>query len=368
MSEIHSIDLRAQYARIKPEIEAAIDRVISGGIFIMGQEGEAFEKEFAQFIGVSCAVGVASGTDALTLALKAANIGQGDEVITSAHTSGATITAILQSGALPVLVDIDPQTFTLDPTRIKSALTGRSRAVIPVHLYGLPADMVPIQEFASSYGFAVIEDCAQAHGAEYHGKKVGSLGSIGAFSFYPTKNLGAFGDAGMVVTDDPELAGRVLSLRQYGWKARNISEEIGINSRLDEIQAAVLRIKLGYLNRWNIRRIELAARYSELLTGLDLTMPVAPQGYQHVFHQYVIRTAERDQLKQYLADKGIQTQIHYPLPIHMQPAFSKFGRGEGSFPESERACKEVLSLPLYPEMSDDMLERVSDAIKTWFIR
>jgi dTDP-4-amino-4,6-dideoxygalactose transaminase len=365
MDKIRSIDLAAQYRSINNEVNAAFERVLAGGNFILGCEGETFEKEFAAYTGVIHAAGVASGTDALFLALRAGNIGQGDEVITSAHTSGATIAAILQAGAAPVLVDIDPNTYTIDPGQVEGVLTKHSRVIIPVHLYGLTADMAPIQAIASAHGLKVIEDCAQAHGAEYHGKKAGSMGCCGAFSFYPTKNLGAYGDAGMVVTDDPDLADRVRSLRQYGWKERNLSEEVGGNSRLDEIQAAILRVKLKYLDMWNARRIELAGRYTELLSGLNIQLPVVPSGYKHIFHQYVIRTNNRDALRQYLKEHQIETLIHYPVPIHLQPAYKAFGHGEGSFPHSERTCREVLSLPLYPEMQDDMPNRVADAVKSF---
>ncbi len=365
MDKISSIDLTVQYKSIKNEIDAAVERVLTSGIFILGCEGETFEKEFAAYTGVTYAAGVASGTDALFLALRASNIGQGDEVITSAHTSGATIAAILQSGAVPVLVDIDPTTFTIDPEQVEAVLTKHSRAIVPVHLYGLTADMSPLQAIASAHGLTVIEDCAQAHGAEYHGKKAGSMGCCGAFSFYPTKNLGAYGDAGMVVTDDPDLADRVRSLRQYGWKERNLSEEIGVNSRLDEMQAAVLRVKLKYLDQWNARRIELADRYTKLLTGLNIQLPAVPAGYKHIFHQYVIRTSNRDALRQYLKEHQIETLIHYPVPIHLQPAYKAFGHGEGSFPHSERICREVLSLPLYPDMRDDMPEQVAGVVKSW---
>ncbi|HWQ46572.1 MAG TPA: DegT/DnrJ/EryC1/StrS family aminotransferase [Longilinea sp.] len=365
MDKVRSIDLAVQYKNLKIEVDEAIERVLSSGYFIMGKEGDAFEREFAAFCGSSHAVGVASGTDAIYLALWAANIGNGDEVITSAHTSGATITAILQAGAVPVLVDIDPQTYTLDPKLVNDALTRKTRAIIPVHLYGLPADMAPLLDIASKHTIVIIEDCAQAHGAEYKGKKVGSLGEAGAFSFYPTKNLGACGDAGMVVTNNPELAQKAHSLRQYGWNVRNISDEIGFNSRMDELQAAVLRVKLPYLDRWNTRRIALARLYSQLLAGLNIQLPVTPSDRTHVFHQYVIRSAERDSLRQFLTNNGIETLVHYPLPIHMQPAYSELGHGEGSFPEAERACRELISLPLYPEMSESMVERVAAVIKSW---
>ncbi|RME35204.1 MAG: DegT/DnrJ/EryC1/StrS family aminotransferase, partial [Thermoflexia bacterium] len=297
-------DLTRQYAGLKEEIDAAIGRVLARGRFILGEEVATFEEEFAAACGVACAVGVASGTDALHLALRACGIGPGDEVITVSHTAVATVAAIELAGARPVLVDVDPRRYTMDPARVEERITPRTRAILPVHLYGCPADLAPLLEMARRYGLLLIEDCAQAHGARYRGRPVGSWGEIAAFSFYPTKNLGAFGDGGAVVTNDPTLAERVRLLREYGWARRYISHLRGTNSRLDELQAAVLRVKLRYLESWNARRREIAALYRELLSeGVarwGLVLPEEPPDARHVYHLYVVRTPHRDALREHL--------------------------------------------------------------------
>lgn len=363
MQDIPVIDLAVQYRSIRPEIDAAVERVFARGNFILGEEVSAFEEEFSDYCGVACGVGAANGTDALFLALRACDIGVGHEVITTAHTAVGTVAAIELTGARPVLVDVDPRTFLIDPQRIEDKITARTRAILPVHLYGCPADLAPILETAGRRGLAVIEDCAQAHGAAYRGRKVGGWGRLAAFSFYPTKNLGASGDAGMVLTDDPKLAEKVRLLRQYGWKKRYISEIGGINSRLDEIQAAILRVKLKYLDNWNQRRRAIADGYNELLAESGLVLPVVPRDTQHVFHQYVIRSRQRDALRLYLAGRLVHTAIHYPVPVHLQPAYKRLGREAGDFPMTEELAEQILSLPIYPEMTDTAMTVVCGFIR-----
>ena len=356
-------DLKAQYHAIRDELDIAIARVLERGTFILGEEVAGFEQEFAAYCGVSYAAGVGSGTDALQLALRACGIGPGDEVITASFTSVATVAAIELTGARPVLVDIDPRHYTLDPEKVAAAVTPNTRAVIPVHLYGSPADLESTLAVAQQHNLRVVEDCAQAHGAMYRGKKAGAGGHISAFSFYPTKNLGAYGDGGAVVTDDPALAEHVRLLRQYGWRDRQVSTLKGLNSRLDELQAAILRVKLQHLDEWNAKRKQLALRYQDLLRDTGLTLPSHLKHSLPVNHLYVVRSPERDSLRAFLSDKGIQTLIHYPQPVHLQPAYSNLGYKPGSLPCSEAAAREVLSLPLYPEMSEDMVEMVCRGIK-----
>ncbi len=359
-------DLKIQYHAIRDELNAAVARVLERGAFILGEEVASFEQEFAAYCGVSHAVGVGSGTDALQLALRACGIGPGDEVITASFTSVATVAAIELTGARPVLVDIDPRHYTLDSEKLAAAVTPSTRAVIPVHLYGSPAELELILAVAQQHNLRVVEDCAQAHGAMYRGKKVGAWGHVSAFSFYPTKNLGAYGDGGAMVTDDPELAERVRLLRQYGWKDRQVSTVKGLNSRLDELQAAILRVKLIHLDEWNAKRRQLALRYQDLLRDTGLTLPFAPSDSEPVHHLFVVRSPERDSLRAFLSDKGIQTLIHYPLPVHLQPAYSDLGYRPGNLPYSEAAAREVLSLPLYPEMSEDMVEEVCRGIRDFY--
>jgi len=363
--DIPFLDLKAQYQALKPELDAAVTAVLAGGWYILGEQVRAFEREFAAYCGVAHGVGVGSGTAALHLALWACSIGPGDEVVTVSHTAVATVAAIRLAGARPVLVDIEPKTYTLDPQRLEEAITDRTRAIIPVHLYGQPADMAPILEVARRRGLRVIEDCAQAHGAMYRGRRVGSFGDLACFSFYPTKNLGAAGDGGMVVTDDEELAERVRLLRQYGWRERYVSEMAGLNSRLDELQAAILRVKLRYLDKWNERRRTLAARYDALLAGSGVVTPAVRDGCQHVYHLYVVRSRQRDRLRAYLKAQGIGTIVHYPLAVHQQPACGDVAIGPGGLAETERVAAEVLSLPLYPEMPDEHVERVAAAVRAF---
>lgn len=365
-SRVPFFDLKAQYHAIRDELDIAIARVLERGTFILGEEVTGFEQEFAAYCGVSHAVGVGSGTDALQLALRACGIGPGDEVITASFTSVATVAAIELTGARPVLVDIDPRHYTLDPEKLAAAVTPNTRAVIPVHLYGSPAELEPILAVAQQHNLRVVEDCAQAHGAVFQGKKVGGWGQISAFSFYPTKNLGAYGDGGAVVTNDPELAEQVRLLRQYGWKDRQVSKVKGLNSRLDELQAAILRIKLKHLDEWNRRRRELGLRYQDLLRDTSLTLPVHLKDSLPVDHLYVVRSPERDNLRIFLSERGIQTLVHYPVPVHLQPAYADLGYERGSLPCSEAAAHEVLSLPLYPEMSDDMVDEVGRRVLEFF--
>lgn len=366
MVDIPFIDLRAQYNSIRTDLDAAIARVLESGKYVLGEEVAAFEQEFAAFCGTRFAIGVGSGTTALQIALMACEIGQGDEVITASHTSVATVAAIELTGARPVLVDIDLTRYTISPVRVSEAFTPNTKAIIPVHLYGCPADLAPLQGIARRNHLFLIEDCAQAHGALYKGRHVGSLGNLGAFSFYPTKNLGAQGDGGMVVTNDPNLAGRVRLLRQYGWEERYISKIKGLNSRLDELQAGILRVKLKHLVDWNARRRTLADLYSRCLAELDLALPLQPEDSVHVFHQYVIRHERREELKAYLKERGVQTLIHYPVPIHLQPAYRELGLHPGELASSELASRQVLSLPLYPEMAEESVKRVCEEIKGYF--
>jgi len=352
---------RAQVAAHRAEIDAAIARVLEAGRYILGDETRAFEREFAEYVGVAHGVGVGSGTEALHLALRACDIGPGDEVITVAHTAVATVAAIDMTGATPVLVDIDPAAYTLDPRLLDRAVTPRTKAVVPVHLYGMAADLEPILDIARRRGLRVVEDCAQAHGATYRGRRVGAWGDIAAFSFYPTKNLGALGDGGLVATHDAALAERVRRLREYGWVERYVSAVGGWNSRLDELQAAVLRVKLRYLDGDNARRRALAAIYD---ASLPSTMPrPAARGGEHVYHLYVIRHPHRDHLARDLRARGIDTGIHYPVPVHLQPAYRGRLGNAGWLPETERAAREILSLPMYPELAEEQVRQVAQAIR-----
>lgn len=363
MDEIPAFDLKRQYRSIRAELDEAIARTLAKGAFILGAETAAFEDEFARYCGVAHAVGAASGTDALQLALRTLGVGAGDEVIAPAHTAVATIAAIDLTGAKPVLADIELPRFTLDPQAVSAAITPQTRCILPVHLYGCPADLNPILEIARAKNIFVLEDCSQAHGALYRGKRVGAWGDIAAFSFYPTKNLGAYGDGGAVTTNDAGLAERARLLRQYGWKERYISQIKGMNSRLDELQATILRVKLRHLDGWNLRRREFAGLYLDLLRGADLILPNQPEDSEHVFHQFVIRRPQRDALQAHLRARGIHTLIHYPAPVHLQPAYASLNPLDGSLSKSERAAREALSLPLYPEMRAEELRRSAQAVR-----
>jgi dTDP-4-amino-4,6-dideoxygalactose transaminase len=354
---------KAQYSAYKIEIDEAIQRVLDRGRYILGEEVRNFEGEFASYIGVDHAVGLGSGTEALHVALAACQVGVGDEVITVSHTAVATVAAIELTGATPILVDIEPDFFTLDPRQLRAAITSRTRAVIPVHLYGQPANLEPIMEIAREHNLRVIEDCAQAHGATYQGKRVGSYGDIACFSFYPTKNLGAVGDGGMICTNDTELAERARLLREYGWAERYVSHTAGWNSRLDEIQAAILRVKLRYLDQDNHKRGRIADQYGEGLSDCELMVPSVRGNSTHAFHLYVVRSPKRDQLKAFLNDRGIGTLVHYPVPVHLQPAYHERIACGNSLPQTERAARDVLSLPIYPELSDADVQQVIESIR-----
>lgn len=354
----------AQYLSHKTEIDEAIKAALDGNRYILGPQTKAFEHEFAEYIGLKYGVGVGSGTEALHLAIRACEIGAGDDVITVSHTAVATVSAIELAGATPVLVDIHPATFTLDPQKLETAITPRTKAIIPVHIYGGSADLDPILQIAKRHNLKVIEDCAQAHGARYHAKRLGSWGDVACFSFYPTKNLGAIGDGGFVATNDPVIAERLDLLRQYGWRERYISEIGGWNTRLDELQAAILRVKLKYLDADNDRRRQRAAMYDEMLQGVVAT-PIELADTRHVYHLYVIRSPQRDRLMKYLADRGIGSAIHYPQPIHLQPAYRGRLGDAGSLPETEKAAIEILSLPMFPELNESDLKTVADAIRSF---
>jgi len=364
-TNIPLVDLKAQYARIKPEMDAAIQRVLNHCGFIMGAEVQAFEVAFATYCGTEHAAGVASGTAALHLSLLACGVGPGDEVITTPFTFFATGEAISQTGARPVFVDIDPITYNIDPERIEAAITPRTKVIMPVHLYGQPAEMDPILDIARRHNLWVIEDAAQAHGAEYRGRRAGSMGDLACFSFYPSKNLGCYGDGGMVVGNDPELMDRVRRLRDHGRISKYEHGELGWGYRLDALQAAILGVKLPHLDDWNDARRAHAARYNDLLADTEVVTPTEPEHVKHIYHCYVIRTPRRDELVEHLKSQGIGVVIHYPLPLHLQPAYKGLGHQPGDFPISEACAREVLSLPMYPELTPGQQERVAEAVKAF---
>ncbi|MDH7484976.1 MAG: DegT/DnrJ/EryC1/StrS family aminotransferase [Anaerolineae bacterium] len=361
-THIPLVDLQAQYARIKPEIDSAIQRVLDHCGFILGPEVQAFEEAFAAYCGVEQAVGVATGTAALHLALLACGVGPGDEVITTPFTFFASGEAISQTGARPVFVDIDARSYNIDAERIEAAITPRTKVIMPVHLYGQPAEMDAILDIARRHGLRVIEDAAQAHGAVYRGRRVGSFGDLACFSFYPSKNLGCYGDGGLVVSSDGELMGRVRKLRDHGRVSKYEHDELGWGYRLDALQAAILSVKLRYLDEWNAARRARAARYNELFAHTEVITPAAPAHVQHIYHCYVIRTPRRDELVEHLKAQGIGVVIHYPLPLHLQPAYRGLGYRRGDFPVSEACADEVVSLPMYPELSDEQQQRVVQAV------
>ncbi len=355
--------LAVQDAGLRDEILAAIRRVVERGRFVLGEEVQAFESELAASLGTQHAVGVGSGTDAIRLALQAAGVAGGDEVITSSHTATFTALAISMLGARPVFADIEAGGMTIDPARIEAEITPRTRAIVPVHLYGQAADLDAMVEIARRRGLALIEDCAQAHGALYRGRPLGTFGDAGAFSFYPTKNLGAYGDGGAVVTSNPAIAERVRRLRNGGQADRYRHVDLGVNSRLDELQAAVLRVKLRHLEHAVAERRALAARYDAELSGV--TLPRELPGRHHAFHLYVVRHPRRDALMQHLAAAGVGSLVHYPIPVHLQPAYAHLGIGAGSLPETERAANEVLSLPLYPGLPVSQQQAVIEAVNAF---
>jgi len=360
---IPMLDLRAQYAAIANEIRTVLDEVLASQQFILGPQLTALEQEVARACGRRLGIGVASGTDALMLALRACGIGRGEEVIVPAFTFIATAGTVSALGARPVFADIEPYTFNLDPAQLESKITPKTRAIIVVHLFGLPATMDPILEVAARRGLRVIEDNAQAIGASFRGRKTGSHGELGCLSFYPSKNLGAYGDAGMIVTDSEAMAARLRLLRNHGQAKKYVSEEQGWNSRLDEIQAAVLRVKLRHLDGWNAARQAHAAEYTGRLSRLSgVVTPTVPDGCEHVYYQYTIRVPKRDRIQQALADRGIATAVYYPVPLHLQPLYAGLGYERGDLPQAESAADEVLSLPMYPELTSEQIERVAEAL------
>ncbi|MGQ9813577.1 MAG: DegT/DnrJ/EryC1/StrS family aminotransferase [Candidatus Roseilinea sp.] len=369
MNRIPLVDLKAQYQSIQADIDSAIRRVIETTAFINGPDVQSFEREFAEFCGAKHAIGVASGTAALQLAMLACGVGPGDEVITVSHTFCATAEAIAQLGARPVFVDIDPHTYTIDPSAAERAITSRTKAILPVHLYGLPADMDAIQSIARKHGLVVIEDAAQAHGASYKGRSVGAMGDAACFSFYPGKNLGAYGDAGAVTTNNEAIARAVSALRDHGRaigpdgkRSKYEHDRVGYGERLDTLQAAILRAKLPHLRAWTERRRVIAHRYRELLQGSAVGLPVEPPDTRHVYHLFVVRVSDRRAVQDRLAAKGIDTGIHYPIPLHMQKSFAYLGYREGDLPCTEAAAREILSLPIYPELTAQQQDYVAQAI------
>lgn len=360
MTRVPFLDLSRQTEALRPELDAAVAAILDSARFVLGPPVEAFEREFAAYCGAAHAVGVASGTDAITIALQAVGILPGDEVVVPANTCVPTVAGIEAAGAVPVLADVDEDTFTLAPDSVAQALTPRTRAIVPVHLYGQCADMDGLHDLARAHGLKVVEDVAQAHGAAFGGRPAGSLGDAAAFSFYPTKNLGALGDGGAVVTGDADVAEQARRLRAYGERARYDSVRTGWNSRLDTLQAALLRVKLPHLERWNERRRQLAGLYAELLADTGLVLPQEAAGRRHVYHLYVVRSRDRDGLREQLAAAGVDVLVHYPLPVHRHEAYRHLAR---ELPVSERLCAEVLSLPLYPELRDAEVEAVAAALR-----
>ncbi|HQL23350.1 MAG TPA: DegT/DnrJ/EryC1/StrS family aminotransferase [candidate division Zixibacteria bacterium] len=360
------LDLQAQYQSIKDDIAAAVQRVLDSSTYVLGPSVREFEEAFARYCGTAHCAGVNSGTRALVLALRALEIGPGDEVVTAANTFVATVAAIAHTGAHPVLVDIDPRTRTIDPRLLPMALSRRTRAVIPVHLYGRPADMEAIMRLAEKYEVSVVEDAAQAHGARYRGRRIGSFGRLAAFSFYPGKNLGAYGEAGAVTTDDPELDRRLRMLRDHGSERKYYHDLVGYNARMEGIQGAVLGVKLRRLDQWNEARRRVAARYDELLRDLPVTTPPVDPEVEPVYHLYVIETERRDALQAFLAERGVPTLIHYPVPVHLQRGYDFLGRRKGDFPVAERQAEQILSLPIFPEMTEAQVDYVAAQIQAFF--
>jgi dTDP-4-amino-4,6-dideoxygalactose transaminase len=360
----------AGYRALKGEIDAAVTRALSSGWYILGGELRAFETEFAAWLGVPAVIGCGNGTDAIALALRGLGIGAGSTVVTVSHTAVATVAAVEMAGAVPLLIDVDPVDYTMDPDALRRVLEEPPaglppiKAVVPVHLYGQPADLDRIVPLCRQHGVALIEDCAQAHGARLHGKRVGSFGDAATFSFYPTKNLGALGDGGAVAVSDPALAERIAALRQYGWHKHYISDEVGVNSRLDEVQAAILRVKLTHLDRQNARRREIAGAYNGALSGSKLQPPAQRDDVEHVFHLYVTRAGRRDEFQAQLREHGVGTGIHYPVPVHRQPAYrGRVALERAGCPHTDAAAGEILSLPIYPDLTDAEVEAVCRAVK-----
>lgn len=363
-NKVAFLELRATYLEIKDELDAAYQRVMNSGWYILGEEVTAFEKEFADYCGTKHCVGVANGLEALQLILRSYGVGEGDEVIVPANTYIATWLAVSNAGATVVPVEPDPRTYNLDPRRVEAAITRKTKAILPVHLYGQPADMDPINDIAGRRGLKVIEDAAQAHGARYRDRRVGNLGDAAGWSFYPTKNLGAYGDAGAVTTDDDELAGRVRLLRNYGSKSKYYNEEKGINSRLDELQAALLRVRLKHLDEWNSRRARIAAKYLEELRETELMLPGVCEGANPVWHLFVVRSKHRDELQRYLKSQGVNTLVHYPVPPNLQAAYKDLSL-PCEYPIAEAIHREALSLPMGPHLSEEQAARVVEAARAF---
>lgn len=362
--KVDVFSLKNQYEDIKDEVKASIDKVMRSGAFIVGEDVGFFEREFAEYCGVKYGIGVNSGTDALFIGCLACGIGSGDEVITMPYTYIATALGISMTGATPVFVDIDEKTYNIDVSKIEKAITKKTKAILPVHLYGHPADMDPIMNIAKKHKLKVIEDCAQAHGALYKNKKVGGFGNAGCFSFYPTKNLGAFGDGGMVLTNSERIRDKALLFRDYGRKGRYEHVLKGYNSRLDTLQAAILRVKLKHLDEWDDRRRENAAFYTKLFKekGVDIILPYEADYARHVYHLYAVRLKNRKAVMEGLAERGVRTLIHYPIPIHLQEAYKDLGYKKGDFPISEKCCEEILTLPMYPELPEEDIRYVVNSL------
>ncbi|RPH76265.1 MAG: DegT/DnrJ/EryC1/StrS family aminotransferase [Nitrospiraceae bacterium] len=358
-------DPGAEVRALRSSIQEAIDKVLSGGTYILGEETAAFEREWAAYLGIRHCTGVASGTDAIALALRAVGVKKGDEVVTVSHTAVATVAAIETLGAVPVFVDIDPVTRCLNPDLISGVLSSRTKAILPVHLYGQPAPMETIMAIADSHGLAVVEDCAQAHGAAIAGRKVGTFGHAAAFSFYPTKNLGALGDAGAVVTDEASLAQRVREMREYGWRERYVSHIAGTNSRLDELQAAILRVKLPHLDRRNEQRRTVAARYRQAIQSAELTAPAVIPGTTHAMHLFVLECEIRSAVEESFLRSGVRTGRHYPMPVHRQPAYAGRIRGGDRLPVTEQLADHILTIPCSPEQGEDQVQRICDFLRAW---
>jgi len=360
---IRFVDFKRHIKPFKEELEKTFNDFLEKGWYVLGEELRKFESEFASYCECKYGIGVASGTDALFLALSSLGIDKGDEVITVPNTAIPTVAAIVQSGATPCFTDISEDTYTMDPSLLEKAITPKTKAIIPVHLYGQTADMDVILSIAKKHSIPVIEDCAQAHGALFKNKKAGCFGLMGCFSFYPTKNLGCFGDGGMIVTNDKNLYDKLISIRNYGQKDRYTAEVSGFNSRLDEIQASFLRVKLKYLEKWNQRRNEISRKYNALLNIEGCKVPTVGKNRKHVYHLYVIQCNNRDKVQEYCKNQNVQTLIHYPVPIHLQPAYSSLGYKKGDFPITENVCKRILSLPIYPELTDSEVNQVTTVLK-----
>jgi len=357
------VDLKTQYLNIKKEIDKKISFLINNSAFILGEDLERFEKEFSEFCNIEYCIGVSSGTDALIIALRALGIGYGDEVITVPNTFIATVEAISLVGAIPIFVDVNEEDYNINVNLIKEKITDRTKAIIPVHLFGQPADMRSIIDIAGENGLYVVEDACQAHGAEFEKEKAGTFGNIGCFSFYPAKNLGAYGDGGAVVTNDKKLYRKMLAMRSHGEVEKNKHQIIGSTNRLDNLQAGILRVKLKYLNQWNEKRRENALIYRKYLSGLGVIIPEELEGRKHIYHLFVIRVKNRDKVEKELSSRGIATGIHYPTPIHLQNAYKFLGYKKGDFPVSEAAAEEVLSLPMFPELTEDQIKYVCESLK-----